>query len=64
MELQQMKTKEIEQLLQQTTSDDISALLELLLLDQRHSVQTMAQRYQKAGTAGTGEAASGCYAAI
>ncbi len=47
MELQQMKTKEIEQLLQHTTSDDMPALLELLLLDQRRSVQTMAQRYQR-----------------
>ena len=47
MESQQMKTKEIEQLLQQTMLDDMPALLELLLLDQRRSIQTMAQRYQR-----------------
>lgn len=47
MDTQHLKTKEIEQLLQQTAEAELPALLEQLARDERRSVQNLAQRQQR-----------------
>lgn len=45
--MKQLKTKEVEQLLQQTAEEQLPAVLEQLLQDERRSVQSLAQRQQR-----------------
>ena len=47
MDFAQMKTKEIEQILQQTAVSDLPAVLEMLQQDSRKAVQSLAQKYQR-----------------
>ena len=46
-QLQQMKVKELESLLQQTAEQTLPELLIKLQLYERHSVQILIQRYQR-----------------
>lgn len=47
MDFAQMKTKEIEHILQQTAASDLPAILEILQQDFRKAVQNLAQKYQR-----------------
>lgn len=47
MDFAQMKTKEIENILQQTATSDLPAILEILQQDSRKAVQNLAQKYQR-----------------
>lgn len=47
MDFAQMKTKEIEHILQQTATSDLPAILEILQQDSRKAVQNLAQKYQR-----------------
>ena len=47
MDFAQMKTKEIEHILQQTAASDLPAILEILQQDSRKAVQNLAQKYQR-----------------
>ena len=46
-QLQQMKVKELDSLLQQTAEQTLPELLMKLQQDERHSVQNLIQRYQR-----------------